>query len=104
MEIYLLPFENTPQRFEIELEGRAFIVQCVWNGEIPAWVVDFSDAETGEALFCGQPLVAGVDILAQHRAVTGLKGQIFIYTNGDENAAPTFENLGAESNAYLVTE
>ena len=88
MDIFLLPLTNTPQRFEIELDGRLFILQCVWNEEAPAWMLDLYDAETGEALFRSAPLVAGVDILKPY-AYLGIKGQLFVYTDGAESEPPT---------------
>ena len=100
MDIFLLPFTNTPQRFEIELSGRGYIVQCRWNAQGRYWFVDFADADTSEWLFMGLPLVAGVDILQQYRHL--VQGQIFIYTDGDANAPPTFENLGKEGNVYYL--
>lgn len=102
MEIYLLPMENTPQRFEIELDGRLFILQCVWNGEAPAWMLDLYDAETSEPLFHSVPLVVGEDILKPYRYL-GIKGQLFVYTDGAEMEPPTLDNLGRESNLYFVT-
>ena len=102
MEIYLLPLENTPQRFEIELDGRLFILQCVWNGEAPAWMLDLYDAETSEPLFHSVPLVAGEDILKPYRYL-GINGQLFVYTDGAEMEPPTLDNLGRESNLYFVT-
>ncbi|MBQ5688319.1 MAG: hypothetical protein IIV23_11525 [Ruminococcus sp.] len=102
MEIYLVPLKNVPQRFEIDLSGKEYIVQCRWNPEMPSWTVDFADAATGAWLFRDLPLTAGIDLLQQYQHL--VTGSLFIYTDGDENSPPTQENLGAESNLYYITE
>lgn len=103
IEILQIPLENTPQRFEIELDGKTYILECVYNPETPGWAITLSDAETNIALFRNQPLVAGVDLLAQYKHLE-IGGQFLVYTDGDEWVAPTFENLGTESNLYYLVE
>ena len=101
MEIYLLPLTNAPQRFDIDLGGTDYIVQCRWNPENPSWIVDLWRADNGNSLFCNLPLVTGVDLLVQYQHI--ITGSLYIYTDGNEDEAPTMESLGNESNLYYIT-
>ena len=102
IEVLQIPLENTPQRFEIELDGAPYMLECTYNPEMPAWCISFWTVE-GEPLLMNMPLVAGVDLLQQFPHL-GINGQFFVYTDGDEWTPPTFENLGAESNLYYLLE
>ncbi len=100
-EIFVIPLINVPQRFTIELSGVAYIITCKWNPEAPAWVLDIADEATTTTLLTNLPLVAGADLLEQFGHV-GIPGKLLVYTDGDEFAPPTLENLGQEANLYYV--
>jgi hypothetical protein len=102
-EIFVIPLTNVPQRFTIELSGIAYIIVCKWNGEMPAWTIDISDEVTGQPLIVNLPLVAGVNLLEQFKHV-GIPGKLFVYTDGDEFAPPTLDNLGQEANLYYLVD
>jgi hypothetical protein len=102
-EIFVIPLTNIPQRFTIELSGVAYIITCKWNPEAPAWVLDFADEASNQVLLTNVPLVAGADLLEQFKHV-GIPGKLLVYTDGDEFAPPTLENLGQEANLYYVAE
>lgn len=102
MDIFLVPLDTSNQSFEIQLAGRELVLDCVWNGQAGAWMLSLYDGLTDEPLLMSMPLVAGIDLLAQHKYL-GIDGQLFVYTDGDETAPPTLDNLGVESNLYLVT-
>lgn len=104
MEIFLLPLTNIPQEFNINLNGRELIVICKWN-DMPdgGWVVDLLDFITNESIIAGIPLVSGADLLDQYEYLE-LGGGLVVFTDGDQNAVPTLENLGIESNVYYITE
>jgi hypothetical protein len=102
-EIFVIPLTNVPQRFTIELSGVAYIITCKWNPEAPAWVLDFADEAANLVLLTNVPLVAGADLLEQFKHV-GIPGKLLVYTDGDEFAPPTLENLGQEANLYYVAE
>lgn len=100
-QIFKIPLTNTPQRFAIELAGMSLIVVSRWNGEAPAWMLDFYDEASNEPLILSLPLVSGADLLYQHQHL-GIPGQLIVYTDGDEFAPPTLENLGQEANLYYL--
>lgn len=101
--VFRIPLTNRPQRFEIELAGRSFIMIVRWNPAMPNWIICLQDAETQETLLNCLPLVTGTDLLAQFRHL-GIEGSFVVVTDGDEFATPTLENLGGESNLYYVVE
>lgn len=102
-QLFKIPLINIPQRFAIELAGRSLIVVSQWNDEAPAWMVSFYDEATNEPLILSLPLVSGADLLSQHQHL-GIPGQLIVYTDGDEFAPPTLENLGQEANLYYLVD
>ncbi|HWI02398.1 MAG TPA: hypothetical protein VNT52_00970 [Acidimicrobiales bacterium] len=103
-QLFRIPLEPVPQRFEIDLAGVPYLVAARWN-DAPegGWFLDLYDAE-GEPLAMGCPLVTGANLLEQ-LAHLGIPGVLAIVTDGDEDAPPTLGNLGGESNLYyLVTQ
>lgn len=102
-QLFKIPLSNVPQRFAIELAGLSLIVVSRWNGEMPAWVLDFYDEASNEPMVLSLPLVSGVDLLTQFEHI-GIPGQLIVYTDGDEFAPPTLENLGQEANLYYLVD
>lgn len=103
MADYKLPITNTPQQFEIVLADKTYLLTCKWNAADEAgWQLDFSDATTNEIIVQGIPLVTGVDLLSG-LGYLGFQGSLFVYTDGNDFAVPTFENLGVESFLYFKT-
>lgn len=103
MALFQIPFSNIPQRFSIELGGVLYNLVNRWNPmEEGGWLIDIFDADE-QPLVMNLPLVTGADLFGQHKHL-GLPGELIVYTDGEESALPTLENLGTESNAWLVTE
>jgi hypothetical protein len=100
--LLLIPLANTPQTFNITLAGVQYAVTSKWN-EFCGWVLDFYDGVSGDSLVANVPLVVGADLFAQYDYL-GLPGQAIVYTDGDQYAAPTLENLGTMSNLYLLVD
>lgn len=103
MPVFKIPLTNAPQRFNITLAGRDLILVNRWNqSEEGGWFIDIFDGVTNEPLITNIPLVVGVDLLGQYEYVE-LGGSLTVYTDSDENAVPTYTNLGTESNLYFTT-
>lgn len=103
MSAFQIPLTNTPQLFQISLAGNDYIMTCRWNDSFEAgWVIDFANALTSAPIITNLPLVTGVNILDGLNYL-GFGGSLFIFTDGDDFAVPTLENLGVESNLYFVT-
>lgn len=99
--VFRIPLVALPQRFSIDLAGRALTMVSRWNGEMPAWCIDLYDANTQEPIILCLPLVTGGDLLAQFRHLD-LPGSLVVFTDGDLGAPPELQNLGAEANLYYV--
>ena len=96
--IYIIPLDNIPQQFTIDLAGVTYIITCRWNPEGITWVLDIEN-EAGP-LVLNLPLVTGVNLLEQHGHI--IPGQLIAYTDGDEFTPPTLDNLGQAANLYYV--
>ncbi len=102
MDIFLIPLTNTPQEFNITLGQMDLIIICKWNDSVEAgWVIDILDDVTNLPIVCNIPLVTGVDLFEQFEYL-GFNAKLIVYTDGDENAVPTLENLGINSNLYYL--
>lgn len=100
---FIIPVINIPQTFDISLNGVNYILTCKWNAAVDAgWEIDIQDAITQDYLAAGVPLITGADCLVGLEYL-GIGGQMIIFTDGDDFAVPTLENLGIESNLYFVT-
>ncbi len=103
MTWFLVPLINGPQSFQITLAGVNYLLVVKWNDSADAgWQFDLLNSDTNEYLVAGQPFITGANCLAGLNYL-GIGGMFVIYTNGDEFAVPTFENLGIESNLHFVT-
>lgn len=101
---FLLPLTNTPQTFGISLANKNYLMTCKFNDSPDGgWVADFSDADTNLPIVANIPLITGADCL-DGLDYLGFDGQLIVYTDGDDTAVPTLENLGVESNLYFLTD
>lgn len=62
------------------------------------WIMDIADA-AGNPLVCGIPLVTGCDLLAPF-AYLGIGGKLFVATDGDSGAVPTYDSLGVTTHLF----
>ncbi len=97
MAQYEIPLSAQAQRFGITILDATYTMR-VQFADAPGggWFLDISN-EAGEALLTGLPLVAGIDLLAQHRH---LGMGIRLWVTGTEN--PAYEDLGI--NSHLIFE
>ena len=96
-----IPLTNTPQQFDITLSNIQLTFVLQWNPFLQSWMMTLIDAKSQMPLLLALPLVTGVDLLVQFRYL-GIPGSLVVYTDGDETAVPTFDNLGEESNLYYI--
>lgn len=103
MSTFLIPLTNVPQSFLIALGGVNYNLTCKWNdADEGGWVLDIAD-ENDNPLAANIPLITGADCLAGLEYL-GIEGQLVVFTDGDDTAVPTLENLGVESNLYFLTD
>lgn len=99
-----LPLLNVPQVFQISLGEKDYLLTCKYNdSEEGGWVMDFSDPITNLPIVADIPLVTGVNLL-EGLEYLEFGGQLYVFTDGDDLAVPTYLNLGVESNVYFVTD
>lgn len=104
MTTFIIPLINVPQSFDIALAGVNYIMTCRWNSADDAgWVIDLSDADTNTPIVVNVPLITGADCL-EGLEYLGINGSLIVFTDGNELAVPTLENLGVESNLYFLTD
>lgn len=104
MSLFVLPLQNVPQQFEIALGGANYILTSKYNAaEEGGWTLDLQDAVTNEYLACNIPLITGANLL-DGLEYLGIPGELIVFTDGDDLAVPTLENLGVESNLYFETD
>lgn len=104
MSTFLIPLQNVPQQFAIALAGKEYTMTCRWNSAPEGgWFIDLADATTGESIVANLPLITGADILEGLEYLNFL-GELIIFTDGEDTAVPTLDNLGIESNLYFVTD
>lgn len=91
------------QSFTVDLGGTSYRLSLNWRAARDAgWILDIADA-TGTTLVAGIPLVTGADLLAPHKHIEiGGGGAMFVSTDGDLDAPPTFDDLGGLSHLYWV--
>ena len=97
--IYEVPLTANPQRFGITLGGVVLRLTVAWRNTGGAgWVLDIADTN-GVPAVMGIPLTTGTDLLAPYRHI-GIPGGLWVQTDGDIAAVPTFANLGTASHLY----
>ncbi len=104
MTTFIIPLLNIPQNFDIALAGVNYTMTCRWNAAADAgWVIDLADADSGVSIAANIPLITGADCLSGLEYL-GINGKMIVFTDGDDFAVPTLENLGVESNLYFLTD
>ncbi|MDH4163331.1 MAG: hypothetical protein OEW15_11680 [Nitrospirota bacterium] len=102
MTSFLIPLVNIPQQFTIDLAGVTYTLVNKWNDISQGWILDILDGSQNP-IVCGIPFVTGTDLLAGLEYL-GINGELIVYTNGDQWAVPTLNNLGVDSNLYFQTD
>lgn len=99
-----IPLIAQNQTLTTTLAGVTYQLAVTWR-DAPAnnggWVLDISD-ENANPLVQGIAMVTGADLMAQHPEV-GFPGQLWVQSDFDPGAVPTFDNLGSGSHLYFVT-
>lgn len=99
-DLFTIPVQNVPQRFEIELLAVTYVIENRWNSIAGYWELDFYDA-------LGVPIVMAVPVLAALNMFEAFPelppGILAIITEGDEDIDPTLVGLGIESKLYYLT-
>lgn len=96
---YLIPLENVPQQFTIDLGGTVYTLTSKWNDMAQSWYLDIADQDQNP-IASGLPFITGADLLSG-LAYLGIVGALIVYTNGMPSDVPTLDNLGGDSNLFF---
>lgn len=103
MATFEIPLTPAPQRFSISLGGQEYQLRLSYqNAPEAGWLLDINQSGSGTPIACGLPLVTGADLLGQYEYL-GIPGQLWVATDGDPDAVPTYDNLGQGGRLYFVT-
>lgn len=103
MQVFEVPLSGKAQTFAITLGGLGLQVTVAWRNVGGAgWVLDLGSTATGLPLVRGLPLVTGHDLLEQHRHL-GVPGGLFVLTDADPDAVPTYAGLGTITHLYWAS-
>jgi hypothetical protein len=102
MTAYEIPFAAEPQTFVISLGGVVYRLTTTWCDAAPNWVLNVEHPDDGP-LIMGIPIVPGVDLLGQYEYL-GIKGKIFVQSAATPTRTPGYDDLGAASLVFFVTE
>lgn len=103
MTVWEIPLTPLPQILRVNLAGASYMLRVLHRTtDMGGWCMDIADI-TGNLLVCGIPLVTGADLLGQY-GYLNFGGQMYILSDGDRSAVPTFDGLGSASRLMWVTE
>ena len=98
---YEVPLSGVPQTFTISIAGVSYQLTLTYqNVDEGGWSIEIADT-AGNDIVSGIPLVTGADLLGQYEYI-GLGCGMFVYTDGDNDAVPTFDNLGSTSHLIVA--
>lgn len=104
MNTFLIPLRGIAETFEVSLAGNPYIMTVKWNNsEDGGWEFGLKNGITNEDIVDGIPLITGANCL-EGLDYLGFGGEMVVFTDGDETAVPTLDNLGTESNLYFQTD
>ena len=97
-----IPLVNTPQTLGISLSGTVYTLRVTWCWPASVWILDILDSSANPIL-TGVPMVTGANLLEQY-AYLGIGGKLYVQSDNDPGAPPTFTNLGQQGHLYYVTQ
>jgi hypothetical protein len=101
MSIFEIPLSPASQQFLIALAGVQYQMSVTYrDSDLGGWFLDIADGG-GNEIISGIPMVTGVDLLGQY-AYLGIGGQLWVATDGNPTAPPSYESLGVSSHLYFV--
>jgi hypothetical protein len=101
MTAYEIPLTPQAQTLAIALAGVTYNLTLQWRSvdALGGWVLDIADVNNNPLLL-GMPLVTGTNLLAPF-AYLGIAGALYVLTDGNALAVPTYANLGTLAHLYF---
>ena len=98
--IYEIPLTAKPQKLQVTLGTTPYNLIVKWNTVFTTWVMDITYTSEN-AVLSGIPLITGADLLAQY-SYLNFGGALYVQTDNNASAIPTYTNLGSNSHLYFV--
>lgn len=98
--VYEVPLTAAAQEFDMTIGSIQYHFVLKWNYIGNNWVIDIED-QSNNPIVSGIPLVTGADLLAQYASL-GIGVELFVQTDNNADAIPTYTNLGSDSHLYFV--
>lgn len=101
--VFKIPLDGIQQSFEINLANVDYNFIVKYNPSNDAgWIIDILDSN--QINIVGNiPMITGADCLAGLEYL-GINGSLWVLTDQDVTAVPTFTNLGKDCNLYFQTD
>lgn len=97
-----IPLVPRPQQLNVVLSGVTYQLTVRPNDAAQCWVLDMYD-DLGGPVALGMALTTGVDLLSQLQYL-GIGGQLWVISDVNPLATPTFVNLGTGSHLLFVPD
>lgn len=97
-----IPLQAVAQQLIVSLRGIEYRLTVYWSVPLDCWVADFADPN-GNDILTGIPLVTGADLFEQFDYLDLGLGALIVQTDHDQDAVPTFTNLGTTGHVYYIT-
>ena len=99
--LFEIPTAPQPRIISVALGAKVYTLRFGYAAtENGGWFMDIADANA-VPLVSGIPLVTGSDLLAPYQYL-GIPGGIYVATDSDPQAVPSFTNLGVSSHVYFL--
>lgn len=102
MTPYEIPLSPLAQSFQIALGGVLYSLDFWWCGPASSWMLNIAAADKTPILQ-SIPVITGTDLLKQYKHL-GIKGSLYVQTDGDLTRVPGYTDLGVGGHVYFVTE
>lgn len=100
MATFEIPLSSRAQRFSISLAGVSYTFVVRWSTPSNNWILDIYDVND-VLLLASLPFVTGANLLEQFEYLQ-FGFELWVQSDGDKEAVPTYANLGTESHLYAV--
>lgn len=103
MTLFEIPTAPQPRVISVALPTTTYTLRfgyAATDDDSQGWFMDIADANA-VPIVSGIPLVTGTDLLSPY-GYLGIPGGIYVATDSDPDAVPTFTNLGSSAHVYFL--
>lgn len=95
MSVFTIPTSTTLQDYKLtaDLDGVLYELRFRWNERLEAWLLDVYDA-TGVLLIAGRRCSADGALLAQHKHLAPIGGELLVFDTTLRRVDPKIDDFG----------